>query len=931
MEKDTIREMQEVNKRLSSSMKAFQIAAEMSGNLVFTYDTKQQSIFVDEHTAAAFGISVEQKGVPYEMVELGVVSPDTAAEYIRIHEAMIAGKAEAGGIVKLIQADGTESIQELKFRAILDEDGCSTGTAVGVYYNITDSYLRDVEQECYRQMVYASEHFTFCYDIAKDIYTIFVPSGGTHNEEIRYYYENFLSRLETGEFCPGEDVAILKEILTQGSKKPVQVQFFHKNTKELVWYSVTATRVKNAGTAGQVIGLIYDISYLKQQEEARHKLERVLQTIKDDYIGIFEIDLEQDRYSTLHYTEHAQQIFPVLEHGRFSEFVQRMRQDLVSKEFQEPFSRFADRSSLQKSLSRNHRLEWEYMTSLHNNPWRRITFQVSEFKDGVPALAIMYQTDIDQLKAERLHQQQVIKEAYQYAESANAAKTDFLSRMSHDIRTPMNAIVGMTAIAGMDLEDPVRVKDCLNKINAASRHLLNLINEVLDMNKIEAGAIELQEEEFNLADLIDNMITMIMPQIHDHNHTLRVSVNDLKHEWVVGDSLRIQQVFVNLISNAVKYTPDGGKISVSIQERPSHSQNYGEYEFCFEDNGIGMSEEFLQVLFEPFARAEDSRLSKVTGTGLGMTITKNLIRMMDGSIKVDSRLGQGSRFIVTIHLKIQENSEKLPEGLLGRPVLVVDDDKTACISTCILLGDIGMQGEWCLSSKEALARIQERRNRGNDYFAVILDWKMPEMDGLTAARSIRELVGPDMPIFILTACDWSAIEADARTAGVTKCLSKPLFKSRLLASFRELVIQPEIKEEETLFSEDIAFHDRRVLVAEDNDINAEIAVELLRMTGLEAERAQDGSQAVSMVEHAPEGYYDLIFMDIQMPILDGYGAATAIRSLDRRDVKRIPIVAMTANAFAEDVNHAIRSGMNEHIAKPIDIARLQSVLEKYLS
>ena len=333
-------------------------------------------------------------------------------------------------------------------------------------------------------------------------------------------------------------------------------------------------------------------------------MERVLQTIKDDYIGIFEIDLEKDRYSVLYYN--AQHVVPLEESGCYSEMMPRIMPRIVAPEFQKEFLRFSDTKTLRKMLMKDRRMEFEYMTAFAGRAWLRSTFQTAESRDGVPMKVIMYQSDIDQMKIEKLRQQQAIQDAYRYAESANMAKTDFLSRMSHDIRTPMNAIIGMTAIAGANLEDTGRVYECLNKITTASKHLLSLINEVLDMNKIESGAIELQEGKFNLADLIDNMVTMVLPQINEHSHELQVSVSSLKHEWVVGDSLRIQQAFVNLISNAVKYTPDGGKIHVTLQERPSHSQNYGEYEFCFEDNGIGMSEEFQRVLFEPFTRAEDS-------------------------------------------------------------------------------------------------------------------------------------------------------------------------------------------------------------------------------------------------------------------------------------------------------------------------------------
>ena len=397
------------------------------------------------------------------------------------------------------------------------------------------------------------------------------------------------------------------------------------------------------------------------------------------------------------------------------------------------------------------------------------------------------------------------------------------------------------------------------------------------------------------------------------------------------DSLRIQQAFVNLISNAVKYTPDGGRIEVSIKERSSHSQNFGEYEFCFEDNGIGMSKEFQEVLFEPFSRAEDSRVSKVTGTGLGMSITRNLIRMMDGEIQVDSQLNKGTRFIVTIHLKLEEDGTEIQEELENLPVLVVDDDESTCESTCILLKDIGMIGESCLSGREAVELVRERRQRGEDYFAVLLDWKMPGMDGVTTAREIGKVVGQDVPIIFLTAYDWSEIETEAETVGVDRFLSKPLFKSRLVNSFKGL-INPAQEKDNGIdgFSEDVTFSNKRILLAEDNELNAEIATELLEMLEISVDWVENGREAVETVENSEEGYYDLILMDVQMPVLDGYGATSTIRKLNRKDAKKIPIVAMTANAFAEDVNDALNAGMTEHIAKPVDLKQLEKVLRRYL-
>lgn len=929
MENANLKELQEVNKKLYVSMKAFQIAAEESESLIFTYDTQAQAIFVDEQTAKDFGVREVQYGVPYDMVKLGVVSEDTQAEYLRLHEAMINGEKEARGVVKLIRADGTQAVQDLKFRAILDEKGIPTGIAVGVYRDITERYARELEEERYRQVVFALERYNFHYDSRRDLLVVFAPPGQTAEGELKFEHPDFFAKLRKGEICSRGDLLVLEELFIHGSQKSVQVELYSVKTKEKRWYAMTANVTESKEKGRQVFGLLSDITDIKEKEHSYQKLQRILRGMRDDYKGIYEINLLSDTFLILY--DESGDVDSMPKEMCYSDMICLTAEKLVAPEFKESYKQMTDIENLKSVLKEEPRIELEFQTTMENGVWRRNTYQVVKYKDGHPYMVVMYHSDIDKLKTKLLTQQQAIQAAYEYAESANAAKTDFLSRMSHDIRTPINAIIGMTAIAGNNLENPDRVGECLGKISSASKHLLSLINEVLDMTKIESGAVELQEEKFNLADLIDNMINMVLPQIKQHNHELEVSIGNLKHEWVVGDSLRIQQAFVNLISNAVKYTPDGGKIGVSIKERSSHSQNFGEYEFCFEDNGIGMSKEFQKVLFEPFSRAEDSRVSKVTGTGLGMSITRNLIRMMDGEIQVDSQLNKGTRFIVTIHLKLEDEGTEAQEELKNLPVLVVDDDESTCESTCILLKDIGMNGESCLSGQEAVKLVRERRQKGQDYFAVLLDWKMPGMDGVTTAREIGKIVGQDVPIIFLTAYDWSEIETEANTVGVDRFLSKPLFKSRLITSFKEL-IHPGRERNGGIdgFSEDAAFFNKRVLLAEDNELNAEIATELLKMLEIAVEWVENGRKAVEAVENSREGYYDLILMDVQMPVLDGYGATHAIRKMNRKDTKKIPIVAMTANAFAEDVNNALSAGMTEHIAKPVDLKQLETMLKRHL-
>jgi signal transduction histidine kinase/CheY-like chemotaxis protein len=567
--------------------------------------------------------------------------------------------------------------------------------------------------------------------------------------------------------------------------------------------------------------------------------------------------------------------------------------------------------------------------------WDSLNIICLKRSKGMPQEVLFTCQDVSTVKAREIRSYEALKQAYQAVESANNAKTSFLSSMSHDIRTPMNGIIGMTAIAAAHINEPERVSDCLQKITTASKHLLGLINEVLDMSKIESGKIDLNEEEFKLSDLIDNLLTMVKPHVEAKQHSLDITINNVAHEMVIGDSLRIQQVFMNLMSNAIKYTPNGGNIKLIISEKPTNQGKSGFYEFIIEDNGIGMSEKFLEKIFEPFLRAEDDkRVMQVQGTGLGMPIARNIVRMMGGDIQVESKLDVGTKVTVTFFLKLQDENEINYEEFIDLPVLVTDDDEMSCRSACNILNELGMKSEWVLSGKEALQRVVEKHQLKDDFFAVILDWKMDEMDGIATAKAIRKEVGEDIPIIIISAYDWSEIEQEARKAGVNAFISKPLFKSRMVNLFNDLVgiSKEKIEESNNALSslEKLNLSDKRVLLVEDNDLNLEIAKEILEFTGVTVECAKNGAEAVDRVASIPDGYYDLVLMDIQMPVMNGYEATRAIRALDRNYTKMLPIIAMTANAFVEDVHMAKGAGMNAHISKPLDLNVLANILRKWV-
>lgn len=712
-------------------------------------------------------------------------------------------------------------------------------------------------------------------------------------------------------------------VLLRGGWRYVSITAYFKGNRKQESYAILAFRDVDERTKSERIRVEND-----------KRMVAVINSLSSMFFATYYIDLEEETYRTvIQKADIGGSLGPARD---YTEGIGRYARHYVSSEDQEEYLKQTSIQNMRSLLNREypfHAFEYRVQPDENNRRvWIRATMVLSECgSDGKPQKVLYVVQDVTETRKREEREQQALREACEAANHANAAKSEFMSRMSHDIRTPMNAIIGMTAIAGRYLDDKDRVADCLGKITVSSKHLLSLINEVLDMSKIESGTIDLAEEKIDLSDLIENLITMIQSTIQKKDQKLDVRIVNLEHEQVISDSTRLQQIFMNILGNAVKYTGTGGHIEVEIHEKPSVTYGYGCYEFIFRDNGIGMSQEFLEKLFEPFSRASDSRISKIEGTGLGTTIARNIARRMNGDITVESEVGKGTQFTVMLSLKLQDETAQNTEKLVNLPVLVVDDDEVACESTCLILENIGMKGEYVLCGQEAVERVWERHQRKEDYFAVILDWKMPEMDGVETARQIRRRVGPDVPIIILSAYDWSTIEEEARLAGVDVFISKPLFKSRLLYLFNQIAGYEDEQGQGNKEQDDrTSLWDKRILLVEDNELNREIAEELISDTGASVESAENGQEAVERFQEAEEGYYDMIFMDIQMPVMNGYEATAAIRSLPRRDAANIPIIAMTANAFPEDIRQSQKAGMNAHLTKPLDIGHLMKCLKTWL-
>ena len=530
-----------------------------------------------------------------------------------------------------------------------------------------------------------------------------------------------------------------------------------------------------------------------------------------------------------------------------------------------------------------------------------------------------YQTQLEE-------QNRKLEIALQHEGAANRAKREFLFNMSHDIRTPMNAIIGFTSLAATHIDNREQVLDYLKKISTSSQHLLSLINDVLDMSRIESGKVKIEEKAVHLPDLVHDVRSIIQPNVAAKRLSLFIDTMDIEDEDIITDPLRLNQILLNILSNAIKFTPTGGMISIRIAQKNGAPKGCVCYEFRIKDNGIGMSEEFQKHIFEEFSREESSTVSGIQGTGLGMSITKNIVDLMGGTIALTSEPGKGSEFIVTLcFTRSGQKAEpkQLPQ-LEGLRALVADDDTNTCLNVSTMLSKIGMRPEWTISGKEAVIRTKYAVEQGDEFSVYIIDWLIPDMNGIEIVRQIRKVIGNRCPIIILTAYDWADIEDEARAAGVTAFCEKPLFLSEL----RRVLAEPFRAEPASEPAQPTAadLKGKKLLLVEDNELNREIALEILKEAGFVVDTAEDGAVAVQKIKQAAPGQYDLILMDIQMPNLDGYEATRQIRALPDAEKANIPIFAMTANAFEEDRQNALAAGMNGHIAKPLDVPHLLRVL-----
>ncbi len=704
------------------------------------------------------------------------------------------------------------------------------------------------------------------------------------------------------------------------------------------------------GKAAKVLFLRQNTTELKEKElriqaeisVANRKKRHYQEAMIADSVCTFDFNVTRDLLE--HDVIHANigQRWPMFEEMdkegscRASEFLSKWKDIMMDEDSAEEYCSIANVENLRKCFQEGRaQVDVEYwcydVDSLDRRFCLRETFIMTEDDDTGDVWALAVVKDITEHVIKQREQTQALQEALQQAQHANIAKTTFLSNMSHDIRTPMNAIIGFATIAVSHMDNMEQVRDCLRKILSSSNHLLSLINDILDMSRIESGKLQIVNQECNIPELMHNLVNIIQPQVKAKQLELRIDAFHVENEDVITDALKLNQILVNLIGNAVKYTPAGGMIRFELGQKASARHGYGTYEFVIEDNGIGMTPEFLEHIFEPFEREASTTKTGIQGTGLGMTITKNIVDMMGGQIHVESAVGRGSKFTVTLSLKLQNLEKEMEQikELEGFRVLVVDDNCDICEGVDRMLRQIGMHPEWTVSGREAVYRAKSARDQGNPYHTFIIDWQMPEMSGVETARKIRHAVGDEASIIFLTAYDWSDIEEEAREAGVDAFCAKPVFLSDLRTTL--LAANHLLEQEEGTASWMMQdFQGKRVLLVDDIELNREIAVEILSEVGILVDTAPDGTDAVAIMKEAEENCYDAILMDVQMPIMNGYEATRTIRSLPRNDVKTMPIIAMTANALEEDKEAALKNGMDAHIAKPFNIDEFMSILGGFL-
>ncbi|QNM04327.1 PAS domain-containing protein [Qiania dongpingensis] len=924
----------ELQKENKASSELLRMALEGTTICEFFYYPKEQTAVMPERTCGVLQCRPSYENMPFSFAEERVAE-ETKGVYLEMFRRIQSGERTASS--EICELDGCWKRISMS-NVDYDENG-EPVRAVGLVQDITRQ--KQTETENTRISALNQEIMTSLNNLFFGVYRLNLDTGTVHvirrPEESRDFSENELELDSWVDalsvyYHPG-DRERLKRGLSLENLRRVKAEGVHSfegeyrriRNGEYYWVANTVYLNDENFMGDTAILAQTDISDRKQQADIIHALGQ-------EYYALYYINLEQDTLKALRMDEKEKNAIGIIPADGFRKSIDRYVERCVHPDEQMEMQKFFSQGNLQECLTeKNREISMTYRKRTDNRyEWMQAKLILGERKEGKPYQVALAVRNVDESIQQELERKRLLEDALRHAESANAAKSDFLSRMSHDIRTPMNGIMGMVILAETYMGNEEKVRDCLAKIEVSGRHLLGLLNEVLDMSKIESGKLELDSNAFSLPDFLQDALTMLRPSVDEKKQILRVLIKNVTHEKVIGDKLRLQQVIGNILSNASKYTPEGGEIRVALEELDCQTLQCGRYRFVIEDNGIGMSESFMKRIFEPFSRADDSRTSNIQGTGLGMAIAQNIVHMMGGEIRVNSREGEGSCFTVLLNLPLQEAGEEKAEDLRGLSILCVGGPGSAGDTICQMARSLGMRGEQALSFGEAVKKTKLAREAGNSYFAVLVDWDVENLPWELVIRELSKSRLESRPHMVLAAYSWSEEEEKkAKEAGADAFIGKPLFPSKLLKLFRGF-LNPENENSGTGSVWRGKLAGRRILLVEDNELNAEIAGEFLSLAGAEVDKAENGEAGVRCFASHPEGYYDAVLMDIQMPVMNGYEAAAKIRGMERRDSESVVILAMTADAFSEDVQRAKEAGMDGHLAKPFDVNQLMEMLDKHL-
>ncbi|MCI8449069.1 MAG: response regulator [Eubacterium sp.] len=827
------------------------------------------------------------------------------------------GQQIIGGYQEFAFADGVRGIVQVKRKlSVVEEEFILT-----FYDQAGYSYITNGDGDILVHSSKQSSKSPF-----SNILTMLAESGNDQGQIQEFHDRMKLGQEEAGRFNLDGEETVLAFTSIKGSDgwslvAVVPDAVIMKHGEEILNSSRTFMVLFGSVFAVTVM-IIYmgRISYrkiLQKEEDVQHR-ERLCSILANSTNDVY-VMFTTDDYSVEYVSPNIERLFGIKEDEVKGDIrmLNRVFSDNKAEDIYDSIKGLAVGESITYEGERVNKLDGEHR-------WFLETVYKTQANGSTRFVAVL---------SDRTHEQQskkMLMDALEIAKSANESKSVFLSNMSHDIRTPMNAIVGFSTLLQRDAHDPDRVYEYTRKISSSSQHLLGLINDVLDMSKIESGKTTLNISEISLAEVVDELGAMMQVQAKAKHQDFRIYVYDVCNEEILGDRLRINQILINILSNAVKYTPDGGKIEMSVRQLPQHTKNYARFRFVIKDNGIGMSEEYLETIFQPFSRESSKKTAGIQGTGLGMAITKNLIDLMGGTISVESELDHGSTFTLVLELRIKEQNVD-PEFWIKHGVthlLVVDDEEEICLGVQKTMTGTGVNIQYALGGQEAVAMAEGAEADGRGFDLVIIDWQMPDISGIETARRIRKIVPSNVPIMILTAYDISSIEEEGTKAGVDGFLQKPFF----LSNFKMIVdsMKGTGEEAQSKFGpddEEITLEGMHILAAEDIELNAEILMELLKIAGATCEWAGNGQEALEMFEQSEPGHYDLILMDVQMPVMNGYDATRAIRGCSHPQAETVPIIAMTANTFSEDVKDALDAGMNAHVGKPVDMNLLKAVIK----